>query len=443
MAVAGGGDALHGVVGTGKRRDVRDLVLDGGLTDGAFVLDGVALCPRRIDDEVHLLVQDDIEDVRAAFSNLVHHFALDASLLVELGGTFGSVNLEAELLEFLADFNRLFGEVHLVRKADEHSAFVREEGTCGFLALVVSEGVVVGEAENFAGRAHFGAENRVHLRELVEREHCFLGAVMVELLVLELQVFELRAEHEAGSEAGHLRVTDLGDERHRAGCTRVGFEDEHLAVFNGVLHVHEAANVKGFSNLPGVILDGREVFLGDGHRRDDAGGVTGVDTGKFDVFHHGRDVNVFTVGEGVGFAFESVVEEAVDEERTIRGHAHSLRHVFAEHVFVIDDFHAAAAKHEARADHHRVATDLLDASEGFVDVRGHAAFRHRDAEPVHHLAEQVAVFGDIDGVDARTENLHAFVGEGAGDVQRGLTTELHDDASRLLTPTASAAPPRS
>ena len=443
MALLGGGDALNGVVGTGEGRDVGNLVLDGGLADGAFVLDGVALCPRRIDDEVHLLVQDDVENVRAAFSNLVHHFALHAFLLVELGGTFGSVNLEAELLEFLTDFDSLFGEVHLVRKADEHSAFGREEGTGGFLALVVSEGVVVGEAEDFTGGAHFGAENRVHLRELVEGEHGFLGAMVVELLVLELEVFEFFAEHEARSEAGHLRVTDLGDQRHGTGSTRVGFEHEHLAVFDSVLHVHEAAHVEGFSDLASVILDGGEVFLSDGHRRDNAGGVTGVDTGKFHVFHHGRDVNVFAVREGVGFAFESVVEEAVDEERAIRGHAHGLRHVFAEHVFVVDDFHAAAAEHEARADHHRVATDLLDASEGFVDVRGHAAFRHRDAEVIHHLAEQVAVFGDVDGVDARTENLHAFVGEGAGDVQRSLATELHDDASRLLTPSASAASPRS
>ena len=62
------------------------------------VLDGVALCPRRVDDEVHLLVQD-VEDVRAAFGDLVHHFALDAGLLVELGGAFGSVNLEAKMLE--------------------------------------------------------------------------------------------------------------------------------------------------------------------------------------------------------------------------------------------------------------------------------------------------------------------------------------------------------
>ena len=95
-------------------------------------------------------------------------------------------------LQLLADFNRLFRQVNLVGEADEHGTFVREEGTCGFLALVVSEGVVVGEAEDFASGAHFGAENRVHLRELVEREHSFLGAVVVELLVLELEVFELR-----------------------------------------------------------------------------------------------------------------------------------------------------------------------------------------------------------------------------------------------------------
>ena len=260
MAITSCRNALHGVVGTGKGRDVRDLVLDSGLADSAFVLDGVALCPRRVDDEVHLLVQDDIENVRAAFSNLVHHFTLDTGGFVELGGTFGSVNLEAELLEFLTDFDSLFGEVHLVRKADEHSAFGREEGTGSFLALVVSEGVVVGEAEDFTGGAHFGAENRVHLRELVEREHSFLGAVVVELLVLELQVFELFAEHEARSEAGHLRVTDLGDQRHGTGSTRVGFEDEHLAIFDSVLHVHEAAHVEGFSDLARVILDGGEVL---------------------------------------------------------------------------------------------------------------------------------------------------------------------------------------
>ena len=187
------------------------------------------------------------------------------------------------------------------------------------------------------------------------------------------------------------------------------------------LHFHCRAvwvseNVEGFSNLAGIILDGREVFLRDGHRRDDAGGVTGVDTGKFHVFHHGRDVNVFAVGEGVGFAFESVVEEAVDEERAIRGHAHSLGNVFAEHVFVVNHFHAAATEHKTRTNHDGVTANLLHHREGFVNVCSHARFRHRDFQLVHHLAEQIAVFGDVDRVNARTENLDAFVAQSAGDV---------------------------
>ena len=73
--------------------------IDGCLTDSGFILDGIALGPRRIDDEAHLLVDDDVENVRATFINLVHHFALHATLLVELGGAFRSIDLEAELLE--------------------------------------------------------------------------------------------------------------------------------------------------------------------------------------------------------------------------------------------------------------------------------------------------------------------------------------------------------
>ena len=52
-------------------------------------------------------------------------------------------------LQLLTDFNGLFRQVNLIGQANQHGTFVREEGTCGFLALVVSEGVVVGEAEHF------------------------------------------------------------------------------------------------------------------------------------------------------------------------------------------------------------------------------------------------------------------------------------------------------
>ena len=144
-------------------------------------------------------------------------------------------------LETLTHFDGLVAEVGLVRQADKNCTAGRQDGACSFLALVVSQGEVFGEAEHFTGGTHFRAENRVNLGELVKGEHSFLGAVVLELLVLQLQIFQLFTHHEAGSKAGHLSVTDLGDQRHGTGCAGVGFENENLAVFDSVLHVHETA----------------------------------------------------------------------------------------------------------------------------------------------------------------------------------------------------------
>ena len=52
-------------------------------------------------------------------------------------------------LQLLTDFNRLFRQINLIGQADKHGTVAREHRACSFLALVVSEGVVVGEAEDF------------------------------------------------------------------------------------------------------------------------------------------------------------------------------------------------------------------------------------------------------------------------------------------------------
>ena len=54
-------------------------------------------------------------------------------------------------------------------------------------------------------RACTGMTERKAFLQLVEREHGFLGAMVVELLVLEFEVFELFAEHEARCKAGTYR----------------------------------------------------------------------------------------------------------------------------------------------------------------------------------------------------------------------------------------------
>ena len=109
-------------------------------------------------------------------------------------------------LQLLTDFDSLFGEVHLVRKADEHSAFGREEGTCGFLALVVSEGVVVGEAEDFDYD-----DRSAHASLSPKGRHAHISTK-----VLSGQRSPSTTRYDE-SPTAHRRVTDLGNQRHRAG----------------------------------------------------------------------------------------------------------------------------------------------------------------------------------------------------------------------------------
>ena len=105
-------------------------------------------------------------------------------------------------LQLLADFDGLFRQVNLVGEANQHGTFVREEGTCGFLALVVSEGVVVGEAEDF------DYDDRSAYASLPPKgRHAHIST---------------KVPSGQRSPTAHRRVTNLGDQRHRAGKSFFG-----------------------------------------------------------------------------------------------------------------------------------------------------------------------------------------------------------------------------
>ena len=137
------------------------------------------------------------------------------------------------------------------------------------------------------------------------------------------------------------------------------------------------------------------------------------------------------VGDGVRFAFRRVLKELVDQNRPFRRHIFRFFNIFHKHVFVADDFHAAAAQHEGRTDHQRIS-DLMRDGAGLLQVARHAGTRHRDAKLLHHLAEQVAVFRHVDRRRRRAENVHAVLLQLVRQIQWRLPAELDDDAHRLL-----------
>ena len=187
----------------------------------------------------------------------------------------------------------------------------------------------------------------------------------------EADLFESFAQHATAGVACKRNADGLGHKRHGAGGARVHFNHVEFAILDGELHVHETTNVEFLREFLGVLADLFLDFLGEGHRRDDAGGVAGVDACGFHVFHDGADNGVLAVADAVHVEFGGVFEEAVDKNRLAFANGGGFFHELAEVFFLVDNHHAAATENEARAHENGVA-DFLDDGEGFFHVVGDA-----------------------------------------------------------------------
>ena len=82
---------------------------------------------------------------------------------------------------------------------------------------------------------------------------------------------------------------------------------------------------------------------------------------------------------------------------------------------------ARAAQREGRTQHHRIA-DPLGGGDALLHVVGDMRRQHRFAQPLAQLLEQLAVFGLLDALERRTQNLdlallqHALLGQLHGQI---------------------------
>ena len=150
-------------------------------------------------------------------------------------------------------------------------------------------------------------------------------------------------------------------------------------------------------DLSCVFLDSLNEFRCKVLRRQDACGVTGVDSGKLDVLHNCRNIAVCTIGDSVCLTLCSVVQETVDEDRSVRCNADSCIHVDSHHLVVVNNLHSSSAENVRRTNHYRV-TDLVSDGDSFICINSHACFRHRDAEAVHHGTEVISVFCEVNSL---------------------------------------------
>ena len=156
-----------------------------------------------------------------------------------------------------------------------------------------------------------------------------------------------------------------------------------------------------------------------------------MDAGQLDVLHHSRYEYVLSIRNGIGFAFGCVVQESVDQDRAIRCDADGCLHVAFHLLVIVYDFHATPAQYEGRTYHDGVSDpgrDLFRFLHGYC----HPCLRHGNLQFLHHGAEQVAVFGHVNGLRRGTKDLYAIFLQVCSKIERRLSAKLRDDANRLL-----------
>ena len=231
----------------------------------------------------------------------------------------------------------------------------------------------------------------------------------------------------------------LGDERHGAARPRVGLDHVDRRAHHGVLDVDQAAHVEVLGDRRGVRLDHLDHPRRQRRRRERTRRVARVHAGFLDVFHHAADQHLAgVVADGVDVDLGRIGEEPVDQHRTLgrqpaflaeAAEPGELLHRPGEVVAVVDDLHRPTAEHVARTHQHREA-DLVGDRQRLFEVDRRATRRLRDLQLVADRVPALAVLGGVDRVGRGAGD--EFGRDQAGQLQRGLPAERHDDRLGLL-----------
>ncbi len=304
--------------------------------------------------------------------------------------------LHERFLERAADRHRLADRLHLRRQ--------RAVGLGELLEVpsrVLDDDVVDGRLEGGGGQA------RDVVRDLVE-------------VVAERQLGRDLRDREAGR---------LRRERRRARHARVHLDHEHPAV--GRVHRELDVAAAGLDadapdDAPGGIAHPLVLLVGERQRRRDGDAVARVDAHRVHVLDGADDDEVVRdVAHHLELVFLPPDDGLLDENLVDGAQAEAASGELTELFDVVGDAAADAAEGERRADDGGEPRALHDVERLGQGAR-EPALRRLDADFGHRVAEQQAIFTDLDRVDVRSDELDAMAR------QDSLRVQLHGEIERRL-----------
>ena len=306
------------------------------------------------------------------------------------------------------------------------------------------------DAHDLAHGAHGGAQGAVGRGELLEVPPGDLGDHVVEgwLEARGGDPGDVVVDLVEGEPDGQLRG-DLGDgeagglarQGRAAAHPRVELDDDDIPVVGVHRELHVAAarlHAHAADDADGQVAQVLQLTVGEGERGGDGDGVAGVDAHRVEVLDGADDDDVVGhVAHDLELELLPPEEAGLDEHLGDRRQAQALGDDGAELLEVPGDAAPGAAEGEGGADDGG-QSDLLEEHFRLGEGGGHVGVGDAHTDLDHRVAEQLAIFGELDGSRVGADQLtamlleHALLVQLEGEVQPDLTTHGGQHGHGLL-----------
>ena len=295
---------------------------------------------------------------------------------------------------------------------------------------------------------HLRAEFVRRVGELVEGETRHLRHHVVERRlerggsVGQPDLVERQPHGHLGRNAGDRIAARLRRQRRRARHTgvdldQVVFERQRV---ERELHVATTFDFERTDDFERTVAQHLEFAVGERLARCHHDRVARMDTHRIDVLHAtDRDGRIVGVAHHLVFDLLIPLDALFDEHLMHRREDQRVAHQLLQLLAVVGEAAARTAQREGRTQHHRIA-DPLGGGDALLHVVGDMRRQHRFAQPLAQFLEQLAVFGLLDALERRTQNLdlallqHALLGQLHGQIQARLAAQpRHDGIGTLVT----------
>ena len=156
-----------------------------------------------------------------------------------------------------------------------------------------------------------------------------------------------------------------------------------------------------------------------------------MNAGQLNMLHDSRYKGVGSVTDGICLTLHRVMQETVNQNRTIRSHSYRCTHIFLQALRLMDNLHTTAAQYIRRTHHNRI-TDALGNFQSFLHINGHTCLRHGDIQLLHDGAELIPILCQVDDLRAGSQNPNSILFQICCQIQWRLSAELGNNTYRLL-----------